>query len=223
MYSSSLAVSASHAASPAFPTPASMAEDIPLVGLAARYGRGQEIFGDGERADRVYKVVRGAVRGFRVLADGRRQISEFYLPGDVFGFEAGLDRRSSAEALAENTLIVVARRSALAGEGDGALERQLWRLAVAELRRSQDHVLTLGRRSASERLASFLVDLAERIGMDEILELPMSRQDIADYLGLTIETVSRTLTQFQAAGLIRLSGCRRVRIMRPAALADLCE
>ena len=90
--------------------------------------------------------------------------------------------------------------------------------AVAELRRSRDHVLTLGRRSASERVATFLVDLAERIGEGESVELPMSRQDIADYLGLTIETVSRTLTQFQVAGLIRLANCRDVHILRPQGL-----
>jgi CRP-like cAMP-binding protein len=187
-----------------------------------RFARGQEICGEGERAEHVFRVVRGAVRGFRVLADGRRQIAEFYLPGDVFGFEAGRERRASAEALADS-VVVVARRPAMGDDGDPAMTRQLWRLAVAELRRSQDHVLTLGRRSASERVASFLVDLAERIGEGGAVELPMSRQDIADYLGLTIETVSRTLTQFQVLGLIRLEGSRLVRLLRPGALAEFCE
>ncbi len=205
---------------PAAPT--AKADEIRLIGVTMGFDRGQEICGEGERADHVYKVVSGAVRGFRVLADGRRQISEFYLPGDLFGYEAGLERRASAEALAD-TVLVVARRSALADDTDGALARQLWRLAMAELQRSQEHVLTLGRRSASERVASFLVDLAERLGDADDFELPMSRQDIADYLGLTIETVSRTLTQFQVSGLIKLAGCRKVRITRPAALADLCE
>src|SRR5581483_3699779 len=111
--------------------------------------------------------------------------------------------------------------------GGGLGGADLWRLALRDLQRSQDHVLTLGRRSASERLASFLIDLADRLdgpgpGRAEF-DLPMSRQDIADYLGLTIETVSRTLTQLQADGLVRLCGVRRVRLPRPAALAELCE
>jgi CRP-like cAMP-binding protein len=221
-FSSSVAIaleSASHHPLEASPT---NVEDIRLIGITMRYGRDQEIFGEGEGANHVYKVLCGAVRGFRVLADGRRQISEFYLPGDVFGFEAGLERRASAEALTDTTL-VVARRAGLSGESDGEIERSLWRAAVAELRRSRDHVLTLGRRSASERVATFLVDLAERIGEGESVELPMSRQDIADYLGLTIETVSRTLTQFQVAGLIRLANCRDVHILRPQGLEELCD
>jgi CRP/FNR family nitrogen fixation transcriptional regulator len=93
---------------------------------------------------------------------------------------------------------------------------------MAELRRSQDHALTLGRRSASERVASFLMDLATRIGDGEHVELPMSRQDMADYLGLTIETVSRTLTQLQVSGAIGLTGCRSIHLRKPRALAELC-
>jgi CRP-like cAMP-binding protein len=91
------------------------------------------------------------------------------------------------------------------------------------LRRSEDHVLTLGRRSAAERVASFLLDLAERLGGRDEIALPMSRQDIADYLGLTIETVSRTLTQLQTRGFIRAEGCRQLRLQRRATLSELCE
>lgn len=195
-------------------------EEIALIGPTKAFGRDQAIYSEGDRAESVYKVIRGAVRAFRVLADGRRQISDFYLPGDVFGVELDAERRSGAEALCE-TVVISARRSAVAEEpGQG---QQLWRHALRQLRRSQDQVLTLGRRSATERVASFLVDLAERLESDNELALPMSRQDIADYLGLTIETVSRTLTQLQGWGLIRLTGCRRVRFARPAALAELCE
>jgi CRP/FNR family transcriptional regulator, nitrogen fixation regulation protein len=169
-------------------------------------------------------VVSGAARAVRLLADGRRQIADFYLPGDVFGVELGERRRGAAEALGE-TVLLVARRTSLAGRPDQG--GGLWRLALRDLQRSQEHVLTLGRRSASERLASFLIDLAERLDAPSLrlgeFALPMSRQDIADYLGLTIETVSRTLTQLQADGLVRLNGVRRVRLPRPAALAELCE
>ena len=194
-------------------------DEVKLIGVTKTYGRDQQIYGEGEPADLVYKVVSGAIRCFRVLADGRRQISEFYLPGDIFGVEAGLERRSSAEAVGD-TILVVTRRSTLMieDENQGA---KFWRLAIAELQRSREHVLTLGRRAAGERVASFLMDLAERTGVVDEVELPMSRQDIADYLGLTIETVSRTLTQLQSQGLIEISSCRHVRLKSPQALDDM--
>jgi CRP/FNR family nitrogen fixation transcriptional regulator len=194
-------------------------DEVKLIGVTKTYGRDQQIYGEGEPADLVYKVVSGAIRCFRVLADGRRQISEFYLPGDIFGVEAGLERRSSAEAVGD-TILVVTRRSTLMieDENQGA---KFWRLAIAELQRSREHVLTLGRRAAGERVASFLTDLAERTGAHDEVELPMSRQDMADYLGLTIETVSRTLTQLQSQGLIEISSCRHVRLKAPEALDDM--
>jgi CRP/FNR family nitrogen fixation transcriptional regulator len=198
-------------------------EEVRLIGATMAFARDQEIFGEGEPANHVYKVVRGAVRCFRVLVDGRRQISDFYLPGDLFGVEAGLEHRASAEALMD-TVLVVARRSALFDEGDGgATARRLWRRAVADLQRSQDHVLTLGHRVPSERVVSFLLDLAARMGDAEALELPMSRRDIADYLAVAIETVSRVLTQLQVSGLIKLQGSRSIHLCKPRALAELCE
>jgi CRP-like cAMP-binding protein len=191
-----------------------------LIGITRSFGRGQEVFGEGDSADHVYRVVSGAVRVQRVLADGRRQIEEFYLPGDVFGVEFSALRRATAETLGETTLVVARRTTAAA---DPAQAERLWDHALRELARCHDHVLTLGLRSAAERIATFLVELAARLGGDDVVELPMSRQDIADYLGLTIETVSRTLTQLQTRGLIRLNGCRHIRFARPAALAELCE
>ena len=192
-------------------------DEVKLIGVARVFGRDQEVFGEGEPAESVYKVVTGAVRLFKVLADGRRQISEFYLPGDVFGIEAGPDRRATAEALCETTLIV-ARRSGLSGDDQSV---KLWRLALGELQRAHEHGLTLGRRAAGERVASFLMDLAERTGQGRMLELPMSRQDMADYLGLTIETVSRTMTQLQADELIEITACRSVRLADRQALDDM--
>jgi len=195
-------------------------DQIRLIGAAKIFGRDQEIYGEGAPADFVYRVTSGAVRCFRVLSDGRRQISDFYLPGDIFGVELDLEHRVAAEAIVD-TVVIAARRGSVASQSEQG--PRLWRHALCELRRSQEHVLTLGRRSAVERVASFLVDLARRTDAGDELQLPMSRQDIADYLGLTIETVSRTLTQMQSRGLIGLSGCRRVRLMRPAELAELCE
>lgn len=194
--------------------------DIKLIGIAKTFTKDQEIFGEGEATDVVYKVAAGAVRSFRILADGRRQIADFYLPGDVFGVELGQQRRSTVEAVGD-AVVVVARRATLIADPDNA--DRLWRHALQELQRTQDHVLTVGRRSATERVACFLLDLAGRLGASADVELPMSRQDIADFLGLTIETVSRTLTQMQVDGLIDVSGCRRVRLIRRAVLAELCE
>jgi CRP/FNR family nitrogen fixation transcriptional regulator len=208
------ALALARAAAPPF-NPAD--DGFPLIGSAKTFHRDQAVYDEGDAADCVFKVVSGAVRAVRLLADGRRQIADFYLPGDVFGVELGERRRAAAETLGESVLLV-ARRAALAARPEG-----LCRLALAELQRCQDHVLTLGRRSASERVASFLIELAERLDADRAFDLPMSRQDMADYLGLTIETVSRTLTQLQADGLVSLGGTRHVRLPRPAALAELCE
>jgi CRP/FNR family nitrogen fixation transcriptional regulator len=194
--------------------------DLKLIGVAKTFAHDAEIFAQGDGCDFVFKVVSGAVRAFRLLADGRRQIIDFYLPGDVFGVEFNAERLAGAEALSDS-VIVVARRSALGTDGENGA--RLWRHAIDELRRSQDHVLTLGRRSAAERVASFLIDLAGRLGASDDLELPMSRQDIADYLGLTIETVSRTLTQLQSHRLIDLHSCRKVRLSDRPALEDLCQ
>ena len=195
-------------------------DQINLVGLPIAYDRDREIFGEGEAAKNIYKVISGAVRVFRILSDGRRQILQFCLPGDVFGIELAAEHGSNAESIGDS-LILVARRSHVLGD-DGPLTPSLWRLAMSDLRRSQDQVLNLGRRSASERLASFLGEMAERLGDDDTVELPMSRQDIADYLGLTIETVSRTLTQFRALGLITIRDCRTIIIERPSAMTELC-
>lgn len=198
-------------------------DTLPVIGPTMRFNGDQEIYGEGEPAQHIYRVVSGAVRAFRVLSDGRRQIVDFYLPGEVFGVELGAVRRETAEAVSD-AVLVAARRPALGAEAqDPHSARRLWRLAFNQLRRSEDHALTLGRRSAVERVASFLVDLATRIGHDGELEAPMSRQDMADYLGLTIETVSRTLSQLQTSGAISVCGRRGIRIRRPGDLAELCQ
>ena len=191
---------------------AAPAVDLPeMDGVTINYGRDEEIFGEGEPADCLYRVVSGAVRAFRVLSDGRRQIAEFYLSGDLFGLEATTEHRVSAEAITESRIVVVRRRAVMElAARDPAVASRFWALATQGLGRHQDHILTLGRKSPSERLATFLVDCAHRAGAQDVIDLPMTRQDIADFLGLTIETVSRTLTQFRGAGLISLPSYRRV-------------
>jgi CRP/FNR family nitrogen fixation transcriptional regulator len=195
-------------------------EGVNVIGVARTLGRGQTVCSEGEPAAHVYKLVSGAVRSLRLLGDGRRQIIDFYFAGDVFGVEIGADYRATAETLGEAVLIV-ARRATIAADPDSGA--RLWRHADTELRRSQDHAFSLGRRSAAERIARFLLDLSRRLEAGPRLTLPMSRQDIADHLGLTIETVSRTLGQLQADGLIEVGGCRQLCLTRPAALAQLCE
>jgi CRP/FNR family nitrogen fixation transcriptional regulator len=195
--------------------------DAELGGVPMTFERNAEIFGEDESADYVYKVVSGAVRTYKVLSDGRRQITAFYLPGDVFGIEPGDMHSASAEAIERSSILVV-RRSQIfsSAERDNDIARQLWTVTAAELRRSQSHALLLIK-SAKERLAAFLLDMAERMNGNGFLELPMSRQDIADYLGLTIETVSRTLTQLSEGSTIQFLGSRRIVLRNRSQLNEL--
>lgn len=188
------------------------------AGVRLHYGRDEEIFGEGEAGRYVYRVIGGAVRTYRMLSDGRRQIVEFHTEGDVFGLD-GEDRHAlGAEALRDATLQVMRRDAFLSDQGAGAAISAL----LKKFHRAQAHMLLLGRHTATERVAAFLLDFRDRAGCDAI-DLPMSRQDIADYLGLTIETVSRTFTQLQAARQIDLVSCRRVILRNPAALERICE
>ena len=198
-----------------------LASAIEMMGAALGFGRNAEIYGEGEPADYLYKVVSGTVRTSKILADGRRQIGSFYLPGDVFGLEVGDDHAFSAEAITESKVLVV-RRSALIGlaNRDGNVARQMWTLAGHELARVQDHILLLVK-TAQERVVGFLLEMAERAPDHDAVELPMSRQDIADYLGLTIETVSRTLTTLESRGAIELPTSRCVMLRKRAALVRL--
>jgi CRP/FNR family transcriptional regulator, nitrogen fixation regulation protein len=195
------------------------ADGIALPGFSMRFDRDEEIYGEGESADFVYKVIAGGARSFRVLRDGRRQIIGFHLPGEVFGFETGDAHRGSAEAIA-NSEIALVRRSALErmADGDVRAARELWSLTARDLDRSREHLLLLGRKSAGERVASFLLEMAERAPADGGAQLPMSRADMADYLGLTIETVSRTLTQLERDRAISLPTARRIVLHDRAAL-----
>jgi CRP/FNR family nitrogen fixation transcriptional regulator len=198
--------------------------DAGLRGVQIRYAREEEIFGEGEPAIYIYKVLSGAVRTYRVLRDGRRQIDEFLFAGGYFGIEAGDEHRTSAEAISDCTVLVAHRihLSDLAAQ-DSHLARQLLKLTIEGLQRTQDHVVLLGRKTASERVASLLLDLSSRAGDPVTLALPMSRQDMADYLGLTIETVSRTLTQLQADGMIEIPTSRRIVLRDRAGLRDMVE
>src|SRR5215813_2508972 len=195
--------------------------NIELIGAPMSYARNAEIYGEGEPADYLYKVIRGTVRTYKVLSDGRRQIGAFYMPGDVFGLEMGDEHTFSAEAITEAKVLVVKRGALVAlAERDSDVARQLWALTGRELSRVQDHILLLIK-TAQERVAGFLLEMAERSSRDGALELPMSRQDIADYLGLTIETVSRTLTTLENTAAIELPSSRRIVLRNRSALNRL--
>ncbi len=161
-------------------------------------------------------MVSGAVRTYRALSDGRRQIVEFLTAGDVFGLD-GEDRHTLGAVAVCDTTLQVMRRDAFLSEQGVAIQALL-----KKFQRAPAHMLLLGRHTACERVAAFLLDFRERLGANTV-DLPMSRQDIADYLGLTIETVSRTFTQLQAARQIDLVSCRRVILRNPEALERICE
>jgi CRP/FNR family nitrogen fixation transcriptional regulator len=184
-----------------------------------------EIYAEEAPAVYLYTVASGAVRTYKLFSDGRRQIGAFYLPGDVFGIEAGANHRFSAEAITHSTITVVKRSmiEALAAR-DSELAHRLWLIMARHLERAEEHSLLLGRKNAHERIAIFLMDMLQRHAMtQDAVELPMSRQDIADYLGLTIETVSRTLTEMAHSATIDLpSRSRRILLRNRAALARLC-
>ena len=199
--------------------PRVIADELDMMGASMSFGRNEEIYGESEPADYLYKVVSGAVRTYRVLDDGRRQVCDFYLPGDFFGLELGEDHSSSSEAISNATVLVFKRSAVIElAKRDNSVAQQLWGMTARELDRAQHHVLLLIK-SAKERVGSFLLEIAARTRTtSNEIELPMSRQDIADYLGLTIETVSRTLTQLEITAKIALPSARHVVLRNRVAL-----
>lgn len=198
---------------------------VDLNGVVMPFDRNVEVYGEGEPAEYVYKVISGTVRTYKVLNDGRRQIGAFYLPGDMFGLETGAAHAFSAEAITSAKVMVI-RRSTVAALAarDNSVAQQLLAITGRELARAQGHLMLLIM-TAQERVAGFLLEMAERSQFPSPtcneIELPMSRQDIADYLGLTIETVSRTLTQLENSAAIALPTSRRIVLRNRGALHRL--
>ena len=189
-----------------------------------RYSKGTTIFGDTEPADYVYQVVEGAVRSHKLLSDGRRQIGAFHLPGDIFGLENGDLHRFTAEAIVHTTVRIVKR---LGLEGavncDPAMARALLTMTDQNLQHVENHMLLLGRKTSHERVAAFLLEMNGRVSGPGFVALPMSRGDIADYLGLRLETVSRALSDFQRKGYLKFLGAnqRKVVVLNAAGLTEL--
>src|SRR5215813_6815766 len=171
------------------------------------YHRGAEIFGEAEPAEYVYQVVEGAVRSYKLLSDGRRQIGAFHLVGDIFGLENGAVHRFTAEAVVDTTVRLVKRVSLEhVAETDALVARDLLNMTTSNLQHAEDHMLLLGRKTSLERVAAFLLEMDRRLTAAGIMALPMCRRDIADYLGLTLETVSRSLSVLHSKGILGFLG-----------------
>lgn len=188
-----------------------------LCGPVKTIAAGQEIYAQGDKAQALYQVVFGVVRVFRLLADGRRQICAFHTGGEIFGFEVGAERHFFADAVTATGL-----RCLRTDSGDD-LSHTLLSLALSSLDKAHDHLLTVGRNDARGRVAAFLLEMAERQneGSSSVIDIPMSRADIADYLGLTIETVSRIITRLKQSKIIRLVSSRKIQILNWSALGGL--
>ncbi|MEW6438465.1 MAG: helix-turn-helix domain-containing protein [Pseudomonadota bacterium] len=212
---------------PASPfVPGKCAEDRAIGGLGVagtiiHFAQDREIYAEGAAASAFYKVVSGVVRTCKFLSDGRRQIDAFYRAGDIFGVEGDAQHSLSAEAVSDCTLIAYRRRGVDAAIAEGTGIAQLFDHLLRRVAQTQEHVLLLGRRSALEKVAAFLVDWADQSAERNIVSLAMTRQDIADYLGLTIETISRTLSQLEREGLIDMPTARQIRLVDLQALRDL--
>jgi CRP/FNR family transcriptional regulator, nitrogen fixation regulation protein len=189
-------------------------------GVRRTYACNEEIYAQDDEVELLYRVVHGVVRTSRLTADGRRQVGDFYYPGDLFGLEPGPDHRFGAEALDDCEILVVRRSAVRAAAGDAELDRAILEAQRLEMERLQDHVVMLGRKSARERVASFLMSIAQR-GDEDHGHLAMGRQDMADYLGLTIETVSRMLTQLQGEAIVEFPSTRRFQVRKWTALEAL--
>ncbi len=181
------------------------------------YAADSVIYAQGDTAGPLYMVEFGTVRICRMTADGRRLISAFHTAGDVFGFVAGNEHDSYAESVDGTGIRVLRANRSEASAGS------LLALALKSLARTQNHLMVLGRRTANERMAGLLLDLAERQADERSVYLPMQRNDIADYLGITFETVSRILRAMKDQGIIRLRSVSEVEILDFGALQDMCD
>jgi len=197
-------------------------EDELTKGAVLHFEPNQEIYGEGDDTRVFFQVVSGVVRTCRFLSDGRRQIDAFYGQGEVFGFDLTAARAFGAEAVTECTLRCH-QQVKLPSDKQGAMAvpQQLFSYAMGRLAKAQEHAMILSRRSALERVASFLVEWAKNSSRKDVVSLAMSRTDIGDYLGLTIETVSRSLSHLERQGHIAVPTARQIEIKNVGALEEL--
>jgi CRP-like cAMP-binding protein len=205
----------------------SVMAELDRVGTPLSVGRGQTVVVSGDAAHYVFKVSSGTLRAVRLLNDGRRHIARFLSAGDFFGLTAGEEYSLSVEAIEDAAVIRYARRGFEALlDRDPRFGRRFFSLLCQELSAAQDRILLLGRKNAAERMATFLLAMAERKTAGGAhpaseIELPMSRTDVADYLGLTIETVSRLLTHLRGERIIDMPRMQRIVLVDREALEEL--
>jgi CRP/FNR family nitrogen fixation transcriptional regulator len=173
-----------------------------------KYHSGSKLFGEAEPADHVYQIREGAVRTFKHLSDGRRQIGAFHLAGDILAVENCKIHRFTAEAIVDTTVWIAKRRRFFArlAKGDISAANNMRDLVTRNLEHVEYHVLLLGCQKSLEKVAAFLLEIDRRLGHPEVMVLPMKRRDIADYLGMTLETVSRALSVLRDEGILSVSG-----------------
>lgn len=204
-------------------------EEFRNLGWTLKLAPGQALFHEGDPATRVFTLTRGTLKLYKLLADGRRQVTGFLHPGDFLGISVDDEHAFSAEALEDSQLCWFPRaRFDDFVEDQPKMERELYRMAAHELAAAQQQFVLLGRKTASERLASFLLLLADRTSAAEgkksaMVRLPMSRSDIADYLGLTKETVSRVISSLKRDRIIRLESLEMIRVLDRGGLEQLSE
>jgi CRP/FNR family nitrogen fixation transcriptional regulator len=191
-------------------------------GAAIHVERDVEIFSDGDDALSAYLVTGGTVRACKLMRDGRRQIEAFYLPGDIFGLEDEETHSCSAEAVS-SVHVLAMNKTALHSMAmqNPSVSHQLWKISSEHLLQANRHAQLLGRMHARERVVAFLLEMATRLGTNVAVELPMSRHDIADYLGLTIETVSRVLAKLEKLGIISIPVARSIVLSNLHALVGM--
>jgi CRP-like cAMP-binding protein len=196
------------------------------LAIPVRCKVGETVYHCTEATHYWYRIVVGAARKSALTADGCRHIVEFLLPGDFFGFGSGDRHHFSVETLIAGTIIArYPRRDAeRLAESDPVVSRHIREVAFASINRLQTRMVTLGRTSALEKVSAFLLEMADRSSTGPLnFLLPMSRYDIADYLAIAVETVSRALTELRGRGLISLSGVRQVRICDRQALESIVQ
>lgn len=203
-------------------------EQLNAIRLPLQLPHGAAAFDEGETAEYVYNLTAGYMKLYKLLPDGRRQITGFVFPGDFLGLASNKEYVHTAEAITD-AMLCKFKRSQLERlfQKLPKLESRLLDISRNELAEAHNQMLLLGRKSAKERIASFLMMLLKRAERLEIptdpLEIPMSRNDIGDYLGLTTETVSRTLTRLKQSGVIALNSDRRISIVAASTLSELAE
>jgi CRP/FNR family nitrogen fixation transcriptional regulator len=201
--------------------------ELERLASVARYGIGESVYRFNDPIEHWFRIISGAARKSTLTGDGRRHIVDFILPGDLFGFGAIESRQFCVEAIAPGTLVAryPCRTAERLADSDPQIARMVREAAFESITRLQRRMVTLGRTSALEKVSTFLLEMADRYhtAATHTLLLPMSRYDIADYLAMAVETVSRTLTELRARHTIALGAVRQVRICNRGALEEVAD